>query len=225
MTSIAEFTLAPADFPLGRVFEERPEVALDLDRVVPSGDTVMPYFWVQDPDEELAAIRRLFDGLPELRSAVLMEDLGDRGLYRAEWKPEYMGIMRAIAETGVTVVSATGTRTGWVFELRAGSVDRFSAFQQYCTDHDIEVTLTRLNRLSEMTAGAEYGLTPDQREALLLAYNRGYYSDARETDQATLADELGISRQAFSSRLRRGYRNLIEGTIVGDPRSSDQPYK
>ncbi len=225
MTSIAEFTLAPADFPLGRIFEERPEVTLDLDRVVPSGDTVMPYFWVQDPDGELEAILRVFEGLPELRSAVLMEELGDRGLYRAEWKPEYMGIMRAIAETGVTVVSATGTRTGWVFELRAGSVDRFSAFRQYCADHDIEVTLTRLNRLSEMTAGTEYGLTPEQREALLLAYNRGYYSDTRETDQETLAGELGISRQAFASRLRRGYRNLIEGTIVGDPRNGDRPHK
>ncbi len=214
MTSIAEFTLAPADFALGRVFEDRPEVTLDLDRVVPSGDTVMPYFWVQDPDRELESILRVFEGLPELRSAILMEDLGDRGLFRAEWKPEHMGIMRAIPETGVTVVSATGSRTGWLFELRAGSVDRFSAFKRYCEDHDIEVTLGRLSRLSEMTSGAEYGLTADQREALLLAYDQGYYSDTRETDLETLAARLGISRQAFSSRLRRGYRNLIERTIA-----------
>jgi len=79
MASIAEFTLPPSGLPLGRVFEDRPEATLDLDRVVPSGNTVMPYVWVRTSDGDLAAIREIFDGLPELRSAVLMEDLGDKG--------------------------------------------------------------------------------------------------------------------------------------------------
>ena len=113
MASIAEFTLPPSGFPLGRVFEDRPEATLDLDRVVPSGDTVMPYVWVRTSDGDLAAIREIFDGLPELRSAVLMKDLGDKGLFRAEWEPEYLGIMSAIERSGVTVLSATGSNDGW----------------------------------------------------------------------------------------------------------------
>lgn len=157
MTSIAEFTLPPTDFPLGRVFEDKPEATLELDRVVPSGDTVLPYFWVhvQDSDCDLNDIRKIFDDLPELRSAVLMEDLGSKGLFRAEWKAEHLGIMSAIPATGVTVLSATGSNERWIFELRASKVQQFSDFQQYCKDHDINVTLKRFSRLSEMTTGTE----------------------------------------------------------------------
>ena len=168
--------------------------------------------------ETAKPFHEVFDGLPELRSAVLMGDLGDRGLFRAEWVPEYMGIMGAIAATGVTVVSASGSREGWAFELRAATAEQLSAFQRYCVGHDIDVTLARLNRLSEMTTGAEYTLTPEQREALLLAYDDGYYDDSRGSDQEAIASQLGISRQALSSRLRRGYRSLIESTIAGGHR-------
>lgn len=221
MTSIAEFTLPAAEFPLGRVFEDRPGVTLELDRVVPSGDTVMPYFWVQDPDRDLDGVLAVFTDLPELRSAVLMEDLGEKGLFRAEWEPDYLGIMRAIAATGVTVLAASGSKDGWVFELRATTGDQLSAFQRYCEDHGIDVTLTRLSRLTEMTTGTEYGLTPGQHEALALAYHEGYYAEPRETDQETLAAQLGVTRQALSARLRRGYRNLIENTIIHSPETTD----
>ncbi|UPV99855.1 hypothetical protein M0R88_15215 [Halorussus gelatinilyticus] len=155
MTSIADFTLAADGFPLGKAFEEFPDAVFELDRGVPSDDTVMPYFWVTDASADMTDVRDLLDGLPELRSAVLMEDLGDRGLFRAEWEPEFLGIMTAIAETDVTVISATGSRNGWTFELR------------------------------------------------------GETSDA-------LASRLGISRQAFASRLRRGYRTIVENGLAGE---------
>lgn len=215
MTSIAEFTLPPSGFPLGRVFEDRPEATLDLDRVVPSGDTVMPYFWVQTSDGGLAAIRELFDGLPELRSAVLMEDLGDKGLFRAEWEPEYLGIMSAIERSGVTVLSATGSNDGWTFELRAGEGEQFSTFRRYCEDQGIPVTLTSLSRITTAER-TEHGLTAEQHEALTLAYSEGYYDDSRRTDLEELATHLSITRQALAARLRRGYRNLIASTIIDD---------
>lgn len=216
MTSIAEFTLSPEDFPLGRVFEDSPGVTLELDRVVPAGDTVLPYFWVHlhGRDYDLEAILEVFDGLPELRSAVMMEDLGDSGLFRAEWDPDHLGIMSAIPATGVTVLSASGSEAGWTFELRASKNQQFAAFQQYCEEHDIDVTLERLSRLSETTSGSEYDLTAEQHAALVLAYEEGYYEDPPATDQEALAAELGISRQALSARLRRGYRNLVGNTIV-----------
>lgn len=219
MTSIAEFTLPAADFPLGRVFEDRPEVTLELDRVVPTGDTVMPYFWVRDPDQDLEGIRDVFAGLPELRSVALMDDLGEMGLFRAEWQPEYMGIMSAVAETGVTVVSASDSRAGWTFELRAETTEQFSEFKRSCVDHGTDVTLARLSRISETTAGDGYGLTPEQREALVLAYEGGYYEEPRAVGQEALASRLGVTRQAFSARLRRGYRTLIGRTLVDDDRA------
>lgn len=212
MTSIAEFSVGADDFPLGRVFETHPDARFELDRVVPTGDTAMPYFWVFDADA--VGVLGVLDDLPELRSVVLMENLDDRGLFRADWKPEHLGIMGAIMATDVTVVSATGSASGWEFQLRADETDAFAAFTQACTDRDVRTTLTRLNRLSEATTADEYGLTDDQREALVLAYEAGYYDDPRRTTLDALADRLDISRQAFAARLRRGYRNLVGAALV-----------
>ena len=214
MTQLAEFTLEATAFPLGRVFTERPDATLELDRVVPTGDTVMPYFWVGDTGGEMRAVLAVFEELSELRSVTLVDDLGERGLFRAEWDPAYMGIMGAVAEASVTVVSASGSTEGWLFEIRAETAAQLSTFQGYCRDHDIDVSLTRLRHLSEVSPGENDGLTPAQREALLLAYAEGYYEEPRATDQTALAERLGISRQAFSARLRRGYRTLVESTIV-----------
>ncbi|SFF88822.1 GAF and HTH_10 associated domain-containing protein [Halopelagius inordinatus] len=214
MTSLAEFVLPDTAFPLGRIFETRPEARLELDRVVPNADTVMPFFWVHDADGEMREVLSVFDGLTELRSVTLMEDLGDKGLFRAEWNPEYMGIMGAVAAADVTVISASGSKSGWTFELRAEAVRSFSQFQAYCDDHEIPVTLARLNRLTETTTGRGYNLTEGQYEALILAFERGYYDEPRETNLEELAEELGISRPSFSARLKRGYRNLLTATIV-----------
>ena len=216
MTQLAEFTLEATAFPLGRLFADRPDATLELDRVVPTGDTVMPYFWVHDAGEEMEAVLATFEELPELRSVTLMDDLGERGLFRAKWEPAYMGIMAAVAEAGVAVVSASGSSEGWLFEIRAETADQLAAFQEYCRDHHIDVSLTRLRRLSEVTPGETDGLTPAQREALVLAYAEGYYAEPRETDQTALAERLGISRQALAARLRRGYRGLIESALVRD---------
>ena len=213
MTTIAEFTLPSAAFPLGRVFESLPQATLELDRVVPTGDTVMPHFWVRAPGADFEAVLRVFDGLDEIRDVVLMEEIGDRALFRAEWAPEYLGIMRAITESGVTVLSATGSKDGWFFEFRAEGA-QLTAFQEYCDDHGIDVSLARLSRLSKMTDSCEYGVTAEQQEALVLAYADGYYDSPRRTDLETLAGQFGISRQALSARLRRGYGNLIEHTLL-----------
>lgn len=213
MTSIAEFTLPAGGFALGRVFEDHPAATLELDRVVPSADTVMPYFWVHAPDRDLEGVLAVFERLPELRSIVLMEDLGDRGLFRAEWEPDHVGVMLAIPESGVTVVAAAGSTDGWTFELRADDPEQFADFKRYCDDHAIDVTLARLQHLSDDAAGG-HDLTPAQREALLLAYREGYFEAPRAIDQSALADRLGISRQALSARLRRGYRNLVASTLV-----------
>jgi predicted DNA binding protein len=152
-----------------------------------------------------------------LRSVALIDDLGDRGLFRAEWEPDHLGVMHAIAETGVIVVAATGSASGWTFQLRADDADSLSAFTAHCERHGIDVTLTRLSRLTDSTLDATTcGLTPEQREALVLAYEAGHYDEPRGAHLADLASRLAISRQAFAARLRRGYRNFVASAFVDD---------
>ncbi|WP_433629222.1 helix-turn-helix domain-containing protein [Halomicrococcus sp. NG-SE-24] len=59
-----------------------------------------------------------------------------------------------------------------------------------------------------------FGLTPEQREALVLALNRGYFATPSEVTLDELADQLGITRQAVSSRVRLGTEKVLRSVLV-----------
>ena len=212
MATIAEFTVAAEDFPLGRIFESAPEVAIEIERIVPTRDELLPYFWVWDHD--MNAIRKRIEPHSGVKSISLVDEAEGGGLFRVQWDPETQGVLTALVESNVTLLKATGNREQWTFEVRADDIDQLSQFQRYCTERGIDVSLTHLHSLSEMRTNTEYDLTPEQHEALVLAFDEGYYNQPRETNLEELAAKLGISRPSLSARLNRGYRNLIGSTLV-----------
>lgn len=58
--------------------------------------------------------------------------------------------------------------------------------------------------------------TDEQREALVAAYEQGYFVEPRETSLEELADSLDLSPTAVGGRLRRGMKALIGMTVVVD---------
>lgn len=212
MATIAEFTIPADEFPLGRIFEDLPDATVELERVVPTNKVILPYFWVQGNDSD--HVKDVLANHDALQSVTLVDDLETEGLFRAEWNPDVEGVLTGILQSELTLLSAVGTQTDWMFEFRTEDTDHISVFQQYSADHDIDVTLTRLHSLAEIQVGNEYDLTEKQHEALLLAFNEGYYDNPRRTDLETLANHLDISRPAFSERLQGGLRNLLSSTIA-----------
>lgn len=220
MATIVEFTIPADDFPLGRIFERLPDATIELERVVPTDNNILPYFWVRNGD-----INHTHDTLADDRafeSVTVIDDLGHEGLFRAKWDPTVEGVLTAILQSDLTLLSAIGTQNNWTFEFRAETTDQISTFQQYCTDHDITTSLIRLQSLAEMETSTEYNLTENQQEALLLAFTEGYYDNPRTTDLETLSDQLKISRAAFADRLHRGIRNVLGSTIAKHSSADDE---
>ncbi|MFC4551551.1 helix-turn-helix domain-containing protein [Halorussus sp. GCM10023401] len=60
---------------------------------------------------------------------------------------------------------------------------------------------------------SEIALTDAQQEALVLAYEQGYFYTPHVT-MADLGDELGISQQAVASRLRPGISLILGSTLA-----------
>lgn len=212
MATIAEFTIPAADFPLGNIFETLPDVTIEIERVVPTGRAILPYFWVRNVPVE--RVQQTLELQGALESFTVVDTLDSQGLIRADWNADVEGVLTGIIDAGLTLLSATGTEEEWRFEFRAEDTDRISRFQQYCTDHDIDAELVRLYDVGETGSIGQYSITPEQREALLLAYEEGYYQFPRQTDLETLAEEFNITRQSFADRLRRGHRNLIGETVA-----------
>ncbi|MFC4540511.1 helix-turn-helix domain-containing protein [Halosolutus amylolyticus] len=56
-------------------------------------------------------------------------------------------------------------------------------------------------------------LSTRQREAVVIACERGYYSIPRETTTQALAEELGVDRRTYEEFLRRAEQKLVESMV------------
>jgi predicted DNA binding protein len=74
--------------------------------------------------------------------------------------------------------------------------------------------ITQFDTGDEMSVSIDLGmLTAKQREALVLALEKGYYKRPRDADLAALADRLGITKSAVSQRLRTAEIKLVESAL------------
>jgi len=211
MATIAEFNFSADEFPLGHVFEALPEVTIEIERVIPTNRVILPYFWVRGVS--IGQVRETLATHGELESYTIADEIDTQALVRADWDPAIEGVLTGIVESELTLLSAEGTQDEWQFEFRADDTNQLTTFQQYCSTHDISFELVRLHDVGGQNEMGQYNLTAEQREALLLAYQSGYYEFPRQTDLEGLAAEFGIARQSFSDRLRRGHKNLIANTL------------
>ncbi|MFD1589093.1 helix-turn-helix domain-containing protein [Halorientalis brevis] len=212
MPTVAEFTIPASDFPLGGAFQQLQGVAVELERVVPTGSGVVPYLWVSGVTAD--AIRAALTDRPEIETMQVVDTINDQHLLRVVWSVEHDGILRSIADSDVSMLSGTGTATEWIFEIRAEDRDDIARFQERCRERSIPVQISAITRLSENLFSDRYGLTAPQREALQVAFDQGYFEEPREATLEEIAGTLGITRQALAARLRRAHRNLIRHTVA-----------
>ncbi|SDN07485.1 Predicted DNA binding protein, contains HTH domain [Halogranum gelatinilyticum] len=210
MATVAEFTLPSNEFPLGTVFTELPDVVVQLERVIPVKNGVVPYFWVRGTESD--SIVDQFSEHPGVRDIRAIDHVEAEYLLRCEWTSGYDSVLDALIVPEIVLLSAIGTAEEWTFELRAESREAIAAFRDYCHDHGVLVTLTEIHALRPLDAKLD--LTDGQREALRLAYDRGYFNSPRDTTLAEMAVELDVSQQALGARLRRGNRRLIEQALT-----------
>ena len=211
MATEATFTVPSDQFPLGTVFNQLPNVTVELERIIPARDVVIPYFWVRGT--EIDDIESAFTEHPGVNEIRLVDSVEDEYLLRVEWALDYADVLTVLAETEVPLTEATGTNQQWTFDVRGDDHSDIAAFQRRCRELDIPITLTKLHALTPVETATEAALTDTQQEALMLAYERGYFESPREVTMEDLGEELGISQQAVASRLRRGIKRVLGSTL------------
>ncbi|WP_276259020.1 helix-turn-helix domain-containing protein [Haloglomus litoreum] len=218
MSVYLEFTIEADAFHLGRVLDPPPGISLELERVVPTGSMVVPFVWVTG--EDYSAFERGVRSHSAVESLTALDRNGEQGLYRLEWKHSPTDLIDAMARSDAVILEATGD-TSWTFRLRFTNHDNLTAFHNAIDDQHISIQVKRTYTLTkESSRGQRLDLTPEQREALVLAVKWGYFASPREVSLGELAEEFGISQQATSKRIRQANEKILQEVLlpVGEDR-------
>lgn len=207
MSLIAEFEIDSEEFLLGQRIANYPDLTVAVERVVPAGKQVMPYLWVYGKDQ--AAFESELREDEQVQSLSVLDRLPDAALYRISWEVPAERLITDIAELQATILDVRGDDT-WTFKIRFETHGGLALFRRLCESLGIEQQLVRVAPLTDIRGGEQSSaLTRPQYETLREAVERGYFKVPREVTFAELADELGISEQAVSERVRRGADTVL----------------
>lgn len=212
MSVFLEFTISAGDFQLGKVLSAHPGMKIELERIVPTGEMIMPFIWATGEDH--TAFVEAVRSQSQVKEFVELDRIGDSSLYRIEWQNPPTDLIQGISDSEAVVLEARG-REDWTFQLRFPDHEKLSAFHNLVIEHGIPVHIERTYTLTESTDhGHRFDLSPEQRQALVMALQKGYFETPKEVSLDELAGELGISRQALSNRIRRANRKVLEEAML-----------
>ncbi|WP_207586974.1 helix-turn-helix domain-containing protein [Halomontanus rarus] len=203
MATIAEFRLSADDSALGSAFDDVPSLTCEMEQVIAANDLGM---WMSGADRSTIEAALEADPSVDNYSEVTGDD--DRWLYNIEFGDDVTDLFSMVVEEGGTLLTASATNGLWTVRIRFEDREDASRIYDQMKERNVHADLLRLHELSTDTAD-EIGLTPEQYEALTAAINHGYFEIPRDASMEELADELDISHQALSERLRRAYRTLV----------------
>jgi len=212
MAVLAHLRISATNFKLGRILDMAEGASIKLETLVPLGEKAVPFFSVHG--NVTAAFEERVRAHESVTSITEVSEHDDSILYALDWEVGTDSFFRTIAETGATILTATGGPDTWEFELRFTTHETLEAFREHCSEREVPVEVDRIYNPSRPESGPFYGLTQPQREALVRAFEGGYYSIPRGLSTKDLAQEFGISDQAVTERLRRAILTLVDNSLV-----------
>lgn len=211
MATLATAVLPRDEFVLSETLATVPEAAFECEKIAETGrDTFMPLVWARASD-----LDHLDDAVrndPTTENVELLSAFADEHLYRMEWVDRVELVVRIVASQG-TILDARTDDGQWVLRVLYASSEGLHDTETYCEDRDVQFTVRAIHEMDGDPSG-RYGLTEEQYEALTTACERGYYSVPREVELEEFADELEITHQALSERLRRAVEALTTDTLL-----------
>lgn len=222
--TIVEVEIPVTEFALCETLTAVDGLEFEVERVVAHDEgRVMPFVWGHGDGIGHEETESLLEDDSSVDRAELLADLDDEWLYRMEWVSRIETLIQILIEEEGTILAASGDSDGWNLRLLFPTRESLSRTYEYCEENGVALTILNIYRFEDGREG-RFGLTEDQLNVLTLAYERGYFQVPREITAEELADELNVSHQSISERLRRAYENLVENTVIlGE--GADDPHK
>jgi predicted DNA binding protein len=133
-------------------------------------------------------------------------------IYSLAWDHSSDEFLTAVRDCGGHILSGDSNHGEWQFTLQFPDHEAVSAFDEKLSDAEIDNQVQSVHNPWVAGQDSRAQLTDAQWEALALAYRNGYYDIPRVTSTKEIADQMEITDQALSERLRRGTARMIEST-------------
>jgi len=212
MGTIVDATMPADQFALADTFTEIPEVECETVQLVANDDdSVAPFVWLSAPDMD--ELHETIQADSSTRDVERLLEKEDRCLYNITWQSRIRIVVYLLGVEDGTLLDARGENGRWELRVLFPSHDSVSATYDICQQHGVDLTIHRVKGVVESIDRSGNELTDKQYEALAAGIESDYYHVPRGRSLEELANELDISHQALSERLRRGHRTLIQQTL------------
>ncbi|WP_330632472.1 helix-turn-helix domain-containing protein [Halocatena halophila] len=199
------------EFALSETLGSVSDLTLTCERIVGLGEkAATPLLRFRGPD--LSTIESALSDDPTVDGFEMLTRTPNEALCHIQWNNRVCLLVRMLTTTEGVVLSGAATPRRWTFRLLFPSRDALSQLDEFCTTHNLSLDVTTVETW-DGNGPDPLGLTADQYEALVTAFQYGYFKVPREIVLDELAVEMDISHQALSERLRRGHDTLIERVL------------
>ena len=145
----------------------------------------------------------------------VIETRDEEAIYSFEYTDEAKLLSPVVSAANGVILDMKNDGRAWILTIWTPERTDLVHLWEYAQQHNIDIDLLRVNEYDSL-GNTDAGLTDSQREALLVAFETGYFEEPRDATLGELADELDISEPAASGLLRRGIKRLVISSLVDD---------
>ncbi|EJN60417.1 helix-turn-helix domain-containing protein [Halogranum rubrum] len=179
------------------------------DRMPPDGAMKLIF---RAEGDDLDAFERGLRHDPTIAAARKLDETASRRLFRVNYS-EYgieQSITPIVTSEDAVLSDAVVTDDGVWLRLWFPDRDSLRRIREWSQDRGRSFAIEKVYNDELTDSETPYGLTDPQLEAIQYCYRDGYFEVPRSTTCSAVADDLGISSQSLSERLRRGLTSVID---------------
>jgi predicted DNA binding protein len=150
----------------------------------------------------------------------VIETSDGKAIYSFEYTDEAKVFSPVISTANGVVLDMENDGNAWIFTVWMPGRTNLADLWDSARREDIDIELLRVNEYASLGT-TDAGLTDSQREALLVAFEAGYFEEPRNATLGEVAAELDISQPAAGGLLRRGIERLVVSSLLEDSDRTD----
>lgn len=145
----------------------------------------------------------------------VIEPSDGKAIYSFEYTDDAKTLSTVISNANGVALDMENDGNAWLITVWMPDRENLVSLWNYADTNGIDIELRQVNEYASLDPTSA-GLTDHQREALLVAFEAGYFKEPRDVTLGEVADRLDISQPAASGLLRRGIERLVVSSLVED---------